>query len=240
MDYEIMMNSNVKIGMYAPDFEADTTMGKISLNQFKGKWLVLFSHPGDFTPVCTTEIIAFSKMNTYFEKLNTCLLGLSVDSNSSHLAWVYDIFCKTGVRVPFPIIADRNGQIARKYGMISNDISTTETVRNVFIIDDKGIIRVILVYPMNVGRCIPEIIRILEALQTSEKSKGAMPANWIPCQPIIKASPTNMGELEMRNEEIAKNRNGMSWYLSFKNPQQCINAESETKKIEEGNKKSKS
>lgn len=185
------------------------------------------------TPVCTTEIIAFSKVNTYFEKLNTCLLGLSVDSNSSHLAWVYDIFCKTGVRVPFPIISDRNGQIARKYGMISNDISNTETVRNVFIIDDKGVIRVILVYPMNIGRCIPEIIRILEALQTSEKSKGVMPVNWVPCQPIIQPMPTNIAELEMRNEEIAKNRNGMSWYLSFKNPEQCINAKTECKRLEE-------
>ena len=94
-----------------------------------------------FTPVCTTEIIAFSKANPYFEQLNACLLGLSVDSNASHLAWVYDIYCKTGIRVPFPIIADRSGEIARKYGMISNEVSKTETVRNVFIIDDKGVVR---------------------------------------------------------------------------------------------------
>ena len=125
MDYEIMMNGNVKIGQFAPDFEAQTTMGNISLNDYKGKWVVLFSHPGDFTPVCTTEIIAFSKANTYFENLNTCLIGLSVDSNSSHLAWLYEIYIKTGIVVPFPIIADRNGAIARKYGMISNDISNT-------------------------------------------------------------------------------------------------------------------
>ena len=108
-----------------------------------------------FTPVCTTEIIAFSKANPCFEQLNVCLLGLSVDSNASHLAWVYDIYCKTGIRVPFPIIADRSGEIARKYGMISNEVSKTETVRNVFIIDDKGVVRLILIYPMNVGRCIP-------------------------------------------------------------------------------------
>lgn len=171
MDYEIMMNGNVRIGQHAPDFEAQSTMGNISLSDYKGKWVVLFSHPGDFTPVCTTEMIAFSKANTYFEKLNTCLIGLSVDSNPSHLAWAYDIFCKTGVRISFPIIADRNGIIARKYGMISNDVSTTETVRNVFIIDDNGIIRLILVYPLNIGRCIPEILRCIEALQTSEKSK---------------------------------------------------------------------
>ena len=222
MDYEIMMNGNVKIGMYAPDFEADTTMGKISLNQYKGKWVVLFSHPGDFTPVCTTEIIAFAKSNTYFEKLNTSLIGLSVDCNSSHLAWVYDIYCKTGIVVPFPIIADRNGTIARKYGMISNDLSTTETVRNVFIIDDKGIVRVILVYPMNIGRCIPEILRIIEALQTADENKASTPVNWTPCEPVILPSPKTFSELQERNSQIQKDKNGMSWYLSFKNPQKCI------------------
>ena len=237
MDYEIMMNGNVKIGMHAPEFEAETTMGKISLNQYRGKWVVLFSHPGDFTPVCTTEIIAFAKANTYFEKLNTCLIGLSVDSNSSHLAWLYDIYCKTGVRVPFPIIADRNGEIARKYGMISSDVSATETVRNVFIIDDKGIIRLILVYPLNIGRCIPEILRCIEALQTSEASQGSTPANWVPCEPIIVPKPNTFYELEERNKEIAKNRNGMSWYLSFKNPQKCINAsDTECNRLEEKNK----
>ena len=221
MDYEIMMNGNVKIGTYAPEFEANTTMGKISLDQYKGKWVVLFSHPGDFTPVCTTEIIAFSKANPYFEKLNTCLIGLSVDSNPSHLAWVYDIYCKTGVRVPFPIIADRNGVIARKYGMISNEVSTTETVRNVFIIDDKGIVRLVLVYPMNVGRCIPEILRALTALQVSDLNQSSMPANWVPCQPVILPSPQTFTELEARKKEMEKNKNGMSWYLAFKDPKGC-------------------
>src|SRR5574344_1493569 len=161
MDYEIMMNGNVKIGMHAPEFEANTTMGPICSNNYKGKWVVLFSHPGDFTPVCTTEFIAFSKANTYFERLNTCLIGLSRDSNPSHLAWLYDMCLKTGITVPFPLIADRSGEIARKYGMISNSVSSIETVRNVFVIDDKGIVRTILVYPMTVGRCIPEILRIV-------------------------------------------------------------------------------
>lgn len=221
MDYEIMMNGTVKIGQRAPEFEAQTTMGNITLNDYKGKWIVFFSHPGDFTPVCTTEIIAFSKANTYFERLNACLLGLSVDSNSSHLAWVYDIYCKTGVRVPFPIIADRSGEIARKYGMISNEISNTETVRNVYIIDDKGIIRLILVYPMNVGRCIPEILRALQALQLADENGGSMPANWVACEPMIVPSPKTFEQLLQRNQEISQNRNGMSWYLSFKNPNNC-------------------
>lgn len=155
MDYEVLMNGNVRIGQYAPEFTADSTMGEIKLEDYRGKWLVLFSHPGDFTPVCTTEIIAFAKANPYFSRRNTCLIGLSVDSNASHLAWVYDIFCKTGIRVSFPIIADPNGVIARKYGMISSDVSNTETVRNVFIIDENGIVRAILVYPMQVRKMYP-------------------------------------------------------------------------------------
>ena len=221
MDYEIMMNGNVKIGTYAPDFEANTTMGRISLSDYRGKWVVLFSHPGDFTPVCTTEIIAFARCNEHFERLNTCLIGLSVDSNSSHLAWLYDIYCKTGIRVPFPIIADRNGEIARKYGMISSDVSTTETVRNVFIIDDKGIVRLILVYPMNVGRCIPEILRALTALQIADSNEASTPANWVPCQPVILPPPQTFTELELRRKEIEKKQNGMTWYLSFKTPNNC-------------------
>ena len=184
------------------------------------------------TPVCTTEIIAFSRANTYFERLNTCLIGLSVDSNASHLAWVYEIYLKTGIRVPFPIIADRNGAIARKYGMISNDVSTTETVRNVFIIDDKGVVRLILVYPLNIGRCIPEIIRVIEALQTSDVSGGSMPANWVPCEPIIVPPPQTFEELLARNEQIEQNRNGLAWYLSFKEPAKCITV-SQDRTIEE-------
>lgn len=165
-------------------------------------------------------MIAFSKANHYFEKLNTCLLWLSIDSNSSHLAWMNDIYCMTGITIPFPIVADRNGSIARKYGMISNDVSTTETVRNVFIIDDKGIVRVILIYPLNIGRFIPEILRIIQALQTADCSKGATPANWIPGQPIIMPVPRTYPQLQERLNYIEKNNNGMSWYLAFKEPKE--------------------
>ncbi len=171
--------------------------------------------------MCTTEIIALSKANPYFERLNTSLIGLSVDSNASHLAWIYDIYLKTGIKVPFPIIADRNGTIARKYGMISNDVSTTETVRNVFIIDDKGIVRLILVYPMNVGRSIPEILRALTALQVADLNNASMPANWVPCEPVILPPPKTFAELQARNAQIEKDRNGMAWYLSFKDPKDC-------------------
>ena len=233
MDYEVMMNGNVKIGMYAPDFEATSTIGDICLNDYKGKWLVLFSHPGDFTPVCTTEIIAFAKADTYFKEKNACLLGLSVDSNASHLAWLYDIYCRTGIRIPFPIIADRNGTIARKYGMISNDISNTETVRNVFIIDDKGIVRAILVYPMNVGRCIPEILRLLEALQIADCNNASTPANWCPDEPIIAPAPQTFSALEERQKDINQNKNGFNWYLSFKKQKECNNKRIGANKIKE-------
>lgn len=160
--------------------------------------------------------MAFSKSNTYFENQNTCLLGLSIDSTSSHLAWLHDIYCMTGIIVPFPIISDRSGEIARKYGMISTDISNTETVRNVFIIDETGKIRTILVYPMNVGRWIPEIIRIIQALQTSDRYKVSTPANWVPYNQVIVPSPQNFNSLIERKNENIKNQNGMNWYLSFK------------------------
>lgn len=130
---------------------------------------------------------------------------------------------RTGIEIPFPVIADGNGEIARKYGMIANTISTTETVRNVFIIDDKGIIRTILVYPMNIGRNILEIVRIIEALQIADCNDAATPANWVQGQPIIVPKPNTIKELEERQKEIEKNRNGMSWYLSFKQSnEKCI------------------
>lgn len=198
--------------------------GNVKLSDYKGKWIVFFSHPGDFTPVCTTEIIGFAKAYTYFKKINTELLGISIDSLNSHLAWLYDIYLKTGLIVNFPIIADSTGSLARKYGMISNEVSNSETVRNVFIIDDTGIIRTILIYPMNIGRYIPEILRTVTALQYSKSNSGMTPANWIPGNPMIVPPPRTFEELRKRNEDINKNRNGMSWYLSFKNP--------ETKKLE--------
>ena len=173
-------------------------------------------------------MISFARAYPYFQRLNTELLGLSIDSNSSHLAWMNDIYCRTGIRIPFPIIADRNGEIARKYGMISSNISNTETVRNVYIIDEKGIIRVILIYPMNVGRFIPEILRTVEALQMADCTNGSTPANWRSGMPVIVPIPTTYCELEERQRQVAENNNGMSWYLSFKEPdKKCISGECE-------------
>ena len=228
MDYELMMNGTVKIGQQAPDFTVETTYGRVCLDDYKGKWLVLFSHPGDFTPVCTTEMIAFANAYPYFEKLNTALLGLSIDSNPSHLAWMHDIYCMTGIVLPFPIIADRNGSIARKYGMISNDVSNTETVRNVFVIDGKGIVRVILIYPLNIGRFIPEILRIIQALQISDCTHSPTPANWLPGQPVIQPPPRTFPLLQERLEQINKNTSGMNWYLAFQEPkQECFEQKTE-------------
>lgn len=164
-------------------------------------------------------MIAFSKANSYFERLNTCLIGLSIDSNPSHLAWMYDIYCKTGIVIPFPIIADRSGEIARKYGMIASNISNTYTVRNVFIIDDKQIVRAILVYPMNIGRNIPEILRIVRSLQVSDENEKMAPANWMPCEPMIMPMPQTFSDLQSRIKQIEQEKNGMSWYLSFRQPE---------------------
>lgn len=165
------------LGEKAPNFKANTTFGPIELSDYAGSWLVLFSHPGDFTPVCTTEFIAFTNLAPEFEKRNTKLLGLSVDSNTSHLAWVYNILQITGITIPFPIIEDRDMKISKQYGMISEEMSSTSTVRTVFIIDDKQILRTILYYPLTTGRNIPEILRIVDALQTSDKCKVVTPAN---------------------------------------------------------------
>lgn len=192
----------------------------------------------DFTPVCTTEMIAFAKAYTYFKDRNTALIGLSVDSNASHLAWMYDIYLKTGIKIPFPIIADRNGSIARRYGMISNDVDNTATVRNVFIIDDKGVIRTVLVYPMQIGRFIPEILRIVDALQTADENQSMTAANWVPGNPVIVPPPKTFEQLQEREQSIKQNKNGMSWYLSFHNPESIDNMdEKHINRIEDNGKR---
>ena len=143
--------------------------------------------------------------------------------SASHLAWMYDIYCRTGIVLPFPIIADRSGEIARKYGMIASDISNTETVRNVYIIDEKGIIRVILVYPLNVGRWIPEILRTVEALQMADCTDASTPANWRPGEPVIMPMPKTFPQLQERIVENQQKNNAFSWYLGFKEPEKkCL------------------
>ena len=206
------------LGSKAPDFKANTTKGPIKLSNYTGKWVVLFSHPGDFTPVCTTEFLCFSKYYDEFKKRNTEIIGLSIDSNSSHLAWIYNIFQFTGVEIPFPIIEDRDMSIAKLYGMISKPMSNTSTIRAVFIIDDKQILRTILYYPLTTGRNIPEILRIIEALQTSDKNNVVTPANWFPGMPVILPYPKNYKELKEKIKTCnTKNSDCccMDWYLCF-------------------------
>ena len=204
----------VSIGMKAPDFVADTTVGKVRLSDFRGSWVILFSHPGDFTPVCTTEFIEFSKMAEEFKNKNAQLLGLSVDSKPSHLAWMYAIKMSSGILVPFPVISDTMGEIAEKYDMISPYVSRKITVRTVFIIDDRGIIRAAMTYPPTTGRNIAEIMRTLEALQTTDLSGTVTPANWNKNEATMLPAPDTYNELLKREEQIEENYCD-DWYLCY-------------------------
>ena len=197
----------------APSFEAVTTHGTLRLEDFKGSWLVLFSHPADFTPVCTTEFIAFSQAYPEFQKRGAELLGLSVDSVSSHIAWARNIQEKTGVKVPFPIIADLSKEVSIKYGMIHPGESKTETIRCVFIIDPDQVIRAILYYPLTTGRNISEILRIIDALQTTDKYGVATPANWQPGEKVIVPAPTTV---EGAEERLKEGYECVDWYLCKK------------------------
>jgi peroxiredoxin (alkyl hydroperoxide reductase subunit C) len=173
------------LGEKFPEFTVKTTHGVKKLpDDYKGKWLVLFSHPADFTPVCTTEFVAFAKRYDQFKKLNTELLGLSIDQVFSHIKWVEWIENTLKVQIPFPIIADDRGQIAEALGMLHPN-KGTNTVRAVFVIDDKGILRLMLYYPQELGRNMDEILRIVEGLQLADKEGVAIPANW-PNNELIK------------------------------------------------------
>jgi len=173
------------LGEKLPGFTVKTTHGVKKLpDDYKGKWLVLFSHPADFTPVCTTEFVAFAKRYEQFKKLNTELLGLSIDQVFSHIKWVEWIENTLKVQIPFPIIADDRGQIAETLGMLHPN-KGTNTVRAVFVIDDRGLIRLMLYYPQELGRNMDEILRIVEGLQLADKEGVAIPANW-PNNELIK------------------------------------------------------
>jgi peroxiredoxin (alkyl hydroperoxide reductase subunit C) len=201
------------LGEPAPDFEAATTNGPLKLSDLKGKWVVMFSHPADFTPVCTTEFIAFSGAAEELKSLNVQLIGLSIDSVHSHLAWIRSVKEKMGVDIPFPIIADLDMKVAKKYGMIHPGISNTSTIRTVFFIDDKGIMRAMIYYPSSNGRYIPEIIRLVKALQTSDKYGVATPANWQPGDKVVVPAPKNKAEMDKR---LSEGYECKDWYLCFK------------------------
>jgi len=190
-----------RIGDKAPDFKAKTTHGEKKLADYEGKWLIMFSHPADFTPVCTTEFIAFSEIYPELQKRNVDLLGLSIDSNYSHIAWVRRIKEKMDVDIPFPIIEDLRMDVAKKYGMIHPGESTTAAVRAVFIIDPEQVIRAIIYYPLNSGRNMDEILRLIDALQTVDEHKIATPANWRPGDKVIVPPPGTTNDAEKRMEE---------------------------------------
>jgi len=185
-----------RIGERAPDFQALTTQGPLSMSDLKGQWVVLFSHPGDFTPVCTTEFVALARLAEEFAKRNVKLVGLSVDSIHSHLAWLRNIEEKLGVKIPFPVIADVDMKVANKFGMIHPDASTTAAVRALFVIDPEGFIQALVYYPLQTGRSTDEILRLVDALQTTYQHHVATPADWRPGEKVIVPPPLTQEQVE--------------------------------------------
>jgi len=203
-----------RIGDKAPDFKATTTYGPIQFSEFnKGSWVVLFSHPADFTPVCTTEMTGFAVNHEEFKKLNTKLMGLSIDSIHSHMAWVNNVKKNTGVLFDFPIIADIDMKVSKLYGMLQPNESETAAVRAVFFIDPNEKIRLVMYYPLNVGRNMDEIIRVLKALQTSDEHKVAMPLDWQPGDKVIVPPPKTIDAMEEREKS---NYEMVDFYLAKK------------------------
>ena len=202
-----------RINEPAPAFKARTTHGERSLADYKGKWLVLFSHPADFTPVCTTEFMGFAKAADRFKALNCELLGLSIDSVHSHIAWMRSIEEKFGVEIPFPIIDDLSMNVAKAFGMIHPGASDTSAVRATFLIDPEGVIRAMVYYPMSNGRSVDEFVRLLTALQTSDANKVATPENWQPGEPVIVPPPATAEAAKARASE---GYDYTDWYFSKK------------------------
>jgi peroxiredoxin (alkyl hydroperoxide reductase subunit C) len=190
-----------RINEPAPAFDAPTTHGRKTLEDYRGRWLVLFSHPADFTPVCTTEFMAFAKRYADFQAIGTDLLGLSIDSHYSHVAWVRNIKEKFGVDIAFPIIADLSMDVARAYGMIHPGAADTSAVRATFVIDSQGILRAMVYYPMTNGRSIDEFLRLVKALQTSDEHGVATPEGWQPGDKVIVPPPGDMEAVETRLSE---------------------------------------
>ena len=211
------------IGETAPSFKAETTQGPIKFPEdFKDKWVVFFSHPADFTPVCTTEFMTFASMQKEFKALNTELLGLSIDSTFSHIAWLRTIKEKIqykgmkDVEVLFPVISDLTMEVSKKFGMLQPAASTTQAVRAVFIIDPKAIVRAILYYPLSNGRNMDEIKRMVLAMQHSDKHQIATPANWKPGDDVIIPPPGSCGSAKERVDKAGDDYECLDWFLCLK------------------------
>ena len=210
-DITFTLRGMPRLNEAAPDFEAVTTHGVRKLSDYKGKWLILFSHPADFTPVCTTEFMGFARAHDQFAALNTELLGLSIDSKYAHIAWVRSIKDNFGVDVRFPIIEDLSMRVAHAYGMVMPGASDTSAVRATFIIDPNGILRALVYYPMSNGRSISEFLRLVAALQTADENKVATPENWQPGEPVIVPPPPTAAAAEARKGE---GYDYTDWYFS--------------------------
>lgn len=203
-----------RIGDMAPDFKAMTTTGPMQFSDYtKGSWTILFSHPADFTPVCTTEMSGFALEKDFFTEQETKLVGLSIDSIHSHIAWVNNVQKNSGILFEFPIIADIDMKVSKLYGMLQPGESETAAVRAVFFIDPKGKIRLIMYYPLNVGRNMDEIKRVLLALKTSDEHKVSLPLDWRPGQKVIVSPPKTVAEMQERE---ASNYEMVDFYLAKK------------------------
>ncbi|MDR0965803.1 MAG: peroxiredoxin [Myxococcales bacterium] len=224
MEEQKLNDEMPRLGDTAPTFRAETTQGTINFPEdYKGKWVILFSHPADFTPVCTTEFMTFASMTDQFRALNTELIGLSIDSNQSHIAWIRAIQEKAefkgmkNVVVNFPIINDIKMEVSKKYGMIHPNASNTSAVRATFFIDPESKVRAIIYYPLTNGRNFQEIKRILMAMQTTDKYGVSTPADWEPGDEVIVPAPKTADEAFQRaqGQGQAQGSRMVDWYLSF-------------------------
>lgn len=195
MSDEEPTSAPVRIGQLAPNFAARSTCGPVELARFRGRWVVLFSHPGDFTPVCTSEFISLAQAQPRFTALRAELLGLSVDSLYSHLAWLRSIKDRTGVEVRFPIIEDPTLQIAHAYGMVPEGALDASTVRSTYFIDPEGVVRAITCYPYNVGRSVEEMLRLLSALIQTQASADLCPEGWNPGDAVLRLPEPSLDQV---------------------------------------------
>ena len=212
-----------RIGDPAPEFTAQTTQGEINFpSDYNGKWVILFSHPADFTPVCTTELMTFASMQQEFLAYNTELVGLSVDGLYSHIAWLRTIKDKIAFRdlkdveVNYPVIDDISMDVAKRYGMIMPGEDSTKAVRAVFVIDPKGTIRAIIYYPLSLGRNFDELLRVIKGLQTADHFGVATPADWRPGEPVILPAPGSSGAAQERMDEPSENAECEDWFFCTK------------------------
>lgn len=210
------------IGDKAPSFTALTTNGTVNFPEdYKGKWVLFFSHPSDFTPVCTTEFMTMASMKEEFQQMNVELLGLSVDSLYSHIAWIRkieDLEWKgmKNVKIDFPVIADLNTKVSTQYGMLQPNVSSTQAVRAVFVIDPEGIIRSIVYYPLTTGRNFQEIKRMIQALQKSDETHNSTPANWQPGDDLIISTPITVADAEAGMASTNVDEYALDWFLRFR------------------------